>query len=380
MTTDTPKLTLCEDVTFRIWKNGILASNPRAHTHAWLDKPTFNLLSGENSSGPYSVANQTRFSNVDGLLADPTGLQEDLSPLQIFKTADEVIQHLKTLFILIDSEEAYRKYFAIKTSILDRSHFGSFHQQLGAELRIKHRLDPQTWWYAQKFDPETGALRNNLYRFIQESFLERFFNSLSLEGKTVLDFGCGSGMASSRFISRGAKVIGVDPDVNLLSIAAKRHPDSFTPVELKLGESDPFSIIPETLVDFVWLADVWLFYFYSQSGEKPKISAEHALQRLTKHLKKDGRCIIMQPHGVFWLAPWLGRDEQPYTVLTEYANRIYSVVPSLEQISSAVEKAGLTIGRIHEPKASEEGRLIDPKAVAFAQEFPLWWVFDCLKK
>jgi SAM-dependent methyltransferase len=41
-------------------------------------------------------------------------------------------------------------------------------------------------------------------------------------GQRVLDLGCGPGDLSSELVKRGAKVIGVDSDENLLSIARKR--------------------------------------------------------------------------------------------------------------------------------------------------------------
>jgi hypothetical protein len=87
----------------------------------------------------------------------------------------------------------------------------------------------------------------------------------------------------------------------------------------------------------------------------------------------------MEPHGVFWLAPRLGDPEMPFTVLTEYASKTYSVAPGLEELSRAVAGAGLLIRRIWEPKPVDACRRLDAAACAFAENFPQWWVFELVK-
>lgn len=370
---------LCADVTFRPWQAGILATNHRARHHVWMNLPLFAMLCGQPDGKSLEAADQTVFGNVDGLLADPSNLREEPGQKTVFASGDEALRFLCDRWIVLVEETNYRGYFGKRTSLVDRKHFGTFHQQLGTELRLRHRVNPDKWWYSQKFDPSTGQLRDTLYKYVQQPFLENTIGSLDLENRTVLDFGCGSGMASELFIRRGARVIGVDPDPALLGVASGRLGSAFTPLHLPLEAKDPFSVIPAESVDLVWIADVFLFYFYPQSGEASKWEPGQVLRRLTSRLVANGRCFIMQPHGVFWLAPWLGDADAPYTVLTEYANRLYSVTPSLEELSTAIAAAGLCIRRIHEPKPVKEAGAMDGRAYTFATEFPVWWAFDCAR-
>lgn len=372
---------VCSDVTFCVSDTGVLASNHRARRHVWLSLALFSRLAGMAVSGELRAADRTRFGNVDGLLSDPTCLDRavplDTVPFHDLATA---LNYLAERFIVVLDEETYAAYFAKKHSLVDRRHFGTFHQQLGAELTLRTRIDPSVWWYRQKFDPETGQVLPNLYKFVQEAFLERYLADVPLEGRTVLDFGCGSGMASRRFVARGARVIGVDIDQSLLAEAARVSGDRFRPVRLDLSQPDPLGVIPSAPLDWVWLSDVLLFYFYPQEGGPSPITPADLLRRLTARLSPGGRCVIMQPHGTFWLSPWLGDATRPFTVLTEYATRLYSVVPTLEELSRAIAEAGLAIGRVWEPQPVLEGRAVDRRAYEFATAFPQWWVFECFAR
>jgi SAM-dependent methyltransferase len=371
---------IAPDVTFRIANGGVVATNHRAKRHVWLNMPVFQALVTGEDHGPMEIQKRSWFSNFDGLLADPTcEMQNPNTPILKVASLSEATKVLFEEKILISSEDKYGDYFAPKKSMLDKDHFGTFHQQLGIELLLKRRQDAQKWWYHQKFDADTGETKNNLYKFIQDYFLEKYLDTLEFKGKTVLDFGCGSGMASQKFIKRGATVYGMDPDSDLLELASQRNEKNFHPVKINFSDPNPFGSIPYKKLDLVWLADVFLFYFYPQDAGSSFISAHELLAKLTVNLREGGDCVIMQPHGVFWLTPWYGTPIHPFTVLTEYSNRNYSVTPSLQELSEAINKGGLHIKMIHEPLAHPDGEKFDPMATRFAQNFPLWWVFHCVK-
>lgn len=371
---------VCPDVNFQIQNGWILASNYRARRHILLNLPLFNTLAGSPIQGELRASDRTRFTNTEGLLADPTCL--DRTPKfesVLFRSLSEAVDFLVNRFILIKDKASYTGYFARKRSIVDRYHFGTFHQQLGSELRLRERVNPSEWWYQQKFDPSTRQVRDNLYKFVQEAFLERYLDGVDLKGKSVLDFGCGSGMASRRFVARGAVVFGVDPDENLLAEASRAIGGGFKPVMMRLSEADPLQMLPEERMDLIWMADVLMFYFYPQDAGESWITPSALLRRLTANLCPEGRCVIMQPHGVFWLAPWLGDADYPYTVVSEYATRLYSVTPSLEDLSQAINGAGLAITSVYEPKPDPNCVIDDVRTFNFASCFPQWWVFECIK-
>jgi SAM-dependent methyltransferase len=372
---------ICSDVSFEITSNGVLARNHRARQHVLLNLPLFNLLAGaEPDASELCAWDCTTISNLEGLLADPTGLdRETLGDPSHFEDMAGALQFLANQFILVRDPEAYRAYFAKRSSLVDQKHMGTFHQRIGAELLLRKKVDPDEWWYSQKFDPKTGEVRQSLYRFVQKEFIDRYISSLELEGSAVLDFGCGSGLASQLFAAGGAHVTGVDPDSTALATAEREVGDCFQPVHIDFSTPDPLSKLPLGPFDFIWLSDVLLFYFYPQDAGQPVVAPAELLEQLANRLADGGRLVIMNPHAVFWLAPWLGDTEFPFTVINEYADRFYSVTPSLEELSVALEEAGLCICRVYEPRCGEAGREADPRAFHFAKQFPVWWVFECAK-
>jgi len=375
----TEKVEISDDVIFTKFQNGMIASNIRVRKHIWIDFNFINFILTGNFTNPVLAKDMTCFSNIDGLLADPTNLIRNENSIEIkFTSKDDAVSFLKKSFLIIEENE-YKNFLNKKKSILDKSHYGTFHQQLGVELRLNKRIDPDEWWYNQKFEKSSGLLKDNLYKFIQEEFLTHYFSGMELKNKIVIDFGCGSGMASKRFIERGARVIGVDPNKNLLKIAEENcEKGKFEPFHLDLTLSDPYSSLKNLKSDLVWMADVFLFYFYSPNGKEPVYKPEKLLSDLTHGLSNAGKCIIMQPHGYFWLMPWMGSPDRPYTILSEYAERLYSVVPSLTELTKAIFSANLTIVKLEEPTPIN-GENIDKRAYNFSKNFPLWWVFETMK-
>ena len=331
-------------------RDGVISSNHRTHTHIWINNGLLSSLLGIESSDKRAI-NMTRFTNVDGLLSDPTSLNTLSRDAVVFDDIDEAIKFLKLHWIVKGDKSEYLEFLNKKSSILDKRHMGTFHQQLGEELIVKQRLDPESWWYQQKFNLDTGHIKNNLYRHIQENFIEGYFKNLQLDGKVILDFGCGSGMAARKFLNLGAtKVIGIDPDIGHLNKASELSPEEFVPVHIDLNSSDYLDVFENLKFDMVWMSDVFHFYFYSPDASPSKVAPKDLLKRMCKRMEVGDKCIIMQPHGVFWLAPWLGDDDIPFTLISEYSNRIYSVVPSLSEMTNAISGSGFVINNIYEPK------------------------------
>ena len=59
----------------------------------------------------------------------------------------------------------------------------------------------------------------------QERDIETLLRLVSLDGKTVLDIGCGEGRMSRRMARTAASVLGVDPDVEAIDRAREISPD-----------------------------------------------------------------------------------------------------------------------------------------------------------
>jgi hypothetical protein len=165
------------DVILVPYEDGVISSNHRTHSHIWINNGLLSSLLGIDSLDKRAI-NMTRFTNVDGLLSDPTSLDTSIRDTIVFDDLDDAVIFLKLHWIVKGDESEYMEFLNKKNSIIDKRHMGTFHQQLGEELIVKHRLNPESWWYQQKFNLDTGLIKNNLYKHIQENFIEDYFNCL----------------------------------------------------------------------------------------------------------------------------------------------------------------------------------------------------------
>ena len=169
------------DVVLIPHNGGVISSNHRVRRHIWINNGLLSSLLGIDSPDKKAI-NMTRFTNIDGLLSDPTGLDSSSEDIVVFEHIDEAIKFLQLHWIVKSEESKYLEFLNKKSNILDNKHMGTFHQQLGEELIIKNRLDPESWWYQQKFNVDTGLVKDNLYKYIQENFIEdlKYFEEKNL--------------------------------------------------------------------------------------------------------------------------------------------------------------------------------------------------------
>ena len=99
------------------------------------------------------------------------------------------------------------------------------------------------------------------------------------------------------------------------------------------------------------------------------------LSLIRRLLKPDGRFISVESSYSFWLAPWLGDADHPFTVMSEYQDRSFSVTPILADFLGAFCGAGICLTDMREA-APDTDYSADPRAAAFACEFPLWQLFE----
>lgn len=258
-----------------------------------------------------------------------------------------------------------------KSSPLDRSHVGNFHQQIGGNL-LRRAIDPDTWWVDQKFQPDRAGFRENMYRWCQSPLLDDLF-SASLKRQTWLDFGCGVGFYSRRMAGCGADVLGVDPNPAYVAAARELCPDArFEALQFK-RRSD-FESLRGKRFDRIFLSDVLLYFF--EPYAPMELSAADLLTELAALLAPGGRILVLDPHGAFFLQARLAGGRAPLALCGEYRTRSFRVTPTLEEMSRAVEAGGLSIARIRELFAPKAEGAEAPDDRAFAAEFPAWWYFE----
>jgi SAM-dependent methyltransferase len=369
----------------------ILAGNPLLRTWALGDAAFVELLAALR--GGDSEALRAQFADrtfvvrdasappfADGLLGDPTGLDRaatlrGVEPVDL----DAALGLARRLALAVEDEEAYAASLGVREHALDLAHHGNVHQRVGEYVaRTLRRRDLDGWWMDQKFMPDRRAPREGPYRWVQWEFMAQRFPPGSLEGRRVLDFGCGPGLFARLFARAGAQVTATDTNIQHLETLQRLTSedgvagqiDSFT---LTLPVEDGLSPLAGQQFDYIFLSDVLMFYFhgYDQAVE---LDPAALLTTLAGLLAPGGRIAVLEPNGTFWQQPWLGSAERPLTVLSEYRHRWHGVTPTLEELSRAAEAAGLAITTVRELVPGADAP--DGRAAGFAAEFPLWWYFE----
>jgi len=315
------------------------------------------------------------FSNTDGLLADPTKRIRDRKkwPKPVLCDGAKLIELLETHRFTDQSD--YDEYLKLKTSILDKKHFGNFHQQLGQALLIEKRVDPTPWWVKQKFTANFKELNETLYKAVQGNFLKDFFMRRFKKGDKVLDIGSGVGYYTKLMGKSGAEVLGIDPTEEYVDIARKGAPANVRFERRPIGNKGDLNSIPDHSFDYIFIQDTLLFYFvpYIPQNRQDIKVLFNDVKRL---LKPGGRFFVLEPHGHFWLRPWLGEEDRPFTVITEYFKKLYNVTPNYSELIKSFLDNGLRLRDFKELSVDPDFSKKDRRAAKFAEAFPLWWFFE----
>lgn len=381
------KLEFSSDVIMHIRDAKWYLSNIKTLTHVKMEMETFSnlndyILNKEDVkvvlNKKFEIIDCTFFTNLEGLMEDPTHL--DINKDVVILGFENVIKFLKKSFILIENKDDYLSYFKQKESFFDTKHYGTFHQQMGYSLLTSKRITPDKWWPTQKFTQE-WEIKNNLYKYIQLNFFTNYFNEKFVKGKKILDLGCGVGFYSKILLENGAEVIGIDPNAEYIKKAEEKCLNiGLSDFRLGILKENSDILRDDEKFDVIIISDMLLFYF-SPPNPNDEMDPLALLKLVRKYLKDDGILYITEPHSFFWLAPWLGDEDNPFTVLTEYSEKNYSVTPTLSQITKKFSEAKLYIKDIYEPLPSVDCETnYSKRAYNFAKKFPLWWVFILSKR
>ena len=119
----------------------------------------------------------------------------------------------------------------------------------------------------------------------------------------------------------GAEVLGLDPNPTYIEYANRIARENTEFATADVGHPGGLARVPDLSMDTVFISDALLFYFFP-----PEPDTEHSLDALfsdiRRVLKPDGRLISVEPHHVFWLQPWLGDVDRPYTIPASTAIKI----------------------------------------------------------
>lgn len=356
-----------------------VVANVFARSAIGTDSHGLALLNGEAlpEGGPFPVWEIYRFPNVEGLLADPTWFLRDTNTWPNREDLDRAgfLERMHRHSILIGDREAYLARFAPKQSILDRTNFGNFHERLGQELLTTKRITAESWWVTQKFTPDLTALKETLYKAGEGAYLASYFKDRFDAGEVVLDLGCGPGFYARQIGETGADVTGIDPSATYIDKANQIQTPNVRFAVGDIGKTGGLEQIESDSVDTVFISDALLFYFVP-----PALDTGHDLNVLfddiRRVLKPGGRLISVEPDHVFWLQPWLGDTDRPFTLQTEYRHNTYRVTPTTADFIAMFTEQGFAVVWMDEIYATPGAAEIDARAEAFASEFPIGQIYE----
>lgn len=258
---------------------------------------------------------------------------------------------------------------------------GTFFEQVGTEGLFK-RTQPTSWWTSQKFTGDLSAIKDTPYKYIEEKFLEKYFQE-NLQGLDVLEIGCGTGYFTRKMAQAARRAVGMDYNEQYVASAREAtSPAEYPNLEFHVGDIIDLSanegIFQNMRFDRIILIDTFLFLFDKTYQPILTENRQEVMRNILQLLKDDGQLLIMDPHP-FWLTPWFGSEQKPYGILTEYRQRNLKVIPTLEEMTSFLAESGFRVRRILEPEIDKEYQAIDRRAYAFMSQFPQWWFYEAEK-
>jgi len=221
---------------------------------------------------------------------------------------------------------------------------------------------------------------------VQDSLNKLLGNNL--EGKKILDAGCGDGVHAKFLSDMGAEVVGIDGSENMLKLAGANYPKiAFQKVDLL--ESLPFA---DNEFDYV----VSILVFMSLDNISVFLSEAHRV------LKREGKLIFLVHHPAFgntamklYKTLWdklLGRkpkglietyypgtrvkrnNERGATKDIPYYHR------TLEDYSLELSRAHFYIKQLLEPHELPKEFLAQSPKLEYVTRLPRFIVFDCIKQ
>ena len=76
----------------------------------------------------------------------------------------------------------------------------------------------------------------------------------------------------------------------------------------------------------------------------------------------------MEPNAIFWLASRYGDPSHPYSIVSEYHNPLFNVVPRLDEIVEFMASSGFALYEYAHP------RKVGAESSAY-EDFPIWDFF-----
>jgi SAM-dependent methyltransferase len=173
----------------------------------------------------------------------------------------------------------------------------------------------------------------------------------------------------------GASALGLDPTEAFLEVARATAAPGAEFRQVAISEPGALDAIEGASADVVFMSDALLFYFVP-SGPGQHADLDVLLADVRRILKPGGRFVSVEPNYQFWLAPWLGDEDRPWTLLAEHLHRDLAVTPTPVRLLAAVLARGFHLVAAEELTPDPAQAADEPRGHAFASEFPLWQLYE----
>ncbi len=193
-----------------------------------------------------------------------------------------------------------------------------------------------------------------------------------LEGKRVLDLGCGAGHAAVAFARAGAKVIAVDPSAEQLEVARHAAEEAGVKVELQHASAAELAFVRADGIDVAYSA-------YALA-EVPDL--DRVFRQVHRVLKQEAPLVFSLPHPAFTMfvagaegldapddsPPVLRRtyhDATPY-VVDRGGDRVTDVPRTTGMLFTSLTRTNFRVDQLLEPAARQDlvadGAWVEPMA------------------
>jgi 2-polyprenyl-3-methyl-5-hydroxy-6-metoxy-1,4-benzoquinol methylase len=175
----------------------------------------------------------------------------------------------------------------------------------------------------------------------------------TLEGKRVLDLGCGAGRASVAFARQGAKVIAVDPSNRQLDRAREAAEEAEVKVELQQAELAELAFVRADAIDVV----------FSAFALAEVVDLDRVFRQVHRVLKPECQLVFSLPHPSFTM--FSPTAEQPLTVQRRYHDpalvtwyhgddEVVDRPRTVQSVFTSLSRANFRVDAILEPEVPEE--------------------------
>jgi len=176
----------------------------------------------------------------------------------------------------------------------------------------------------------------------------------NLEGKRVLELGCGGAQCSIAFAKQGATAIGVDFSAEQLAFARRLADRESVRIELREGDLADLAFLRAETIDLVFSA--YAFGFVEDLGR--------VFRQVHRVLKGDAALVFSLPHPAYDLID--DDSEEPLLIRRSYFDRtpidyewdgiaFTDYHHSIEDLFSALLRSGYRVDTVLEPEPNTSG-------------------------